>query len=197
MILTKKEKRVLRFLATTSRDFSINDLAKACMLAPSGAHKILKKLEKESVVKAKNIANLVSYKLDFKGNSTESVLHIAFVPEELEGRIKLRAQDLKLLKDSTQACILFGSYITAKEKPGDLDLLFILEKKNFKAYKQSLAKAKDLIPIKTQEVIQTREDVEQNLKKCDPVIVGILRDGIVLWGFDVLVQVIKDVQTNT
>lgn len=193
MILTTKEKRVLRFLAISMQDLSINDLAKACNLAPSGAHKVLKKLEKEGVVKAKNIANIISYKLDFKGDNTESVLHIAFVPSELEGRIKLRSQDLRPLKETTHVCILFGSYITTKEKPGDLDVLFVLEKTNFEAYKQALSKAKDLIPIKIQDVIQATEDLEQNLKKGDPVIVSILRNGIVLWGFDVLVQVIKNV----
>src|SRR3972149_4300712 len=74
-------------------------------------------------------------------------------PDALEGRVKLRAEDLQRLKSTTKVCILFGSYITAKEKPGDLDVLFILEKTNFEAYKQSLAKAKDLIPIKIQDVI--------------------------------------------
>ena len=193
MILTTKEKRVLRFLATSMQDFSINDLAKACKLAPSGAHKVLKKLEKEGVVKAKSIANIRSYKLDFQGDNTESVLHMAFVPGELEGRVKLRSQDLKPLKDTTRVCIIFGSYITVKQNPSDLDLLFILEKTNFETYKHALAKAKDLMPIKIQDVIQTTEDLEQNLKKGDPVIIGVLRTGVVLWGFDVLVRVIKNV----
>lgn len=193
MILTAKERRVLRFLATTMQDFSINDLARACKLAPSGAHKVLKKLEKEGVVKAKSIANIVSYKLDFQGDSTESVLHMAFVPGELEGRVKLRAQDLRPLKESTQVCIIFGSYITAKRNPSDLDLLLVLEKTNFEAYKQALAKVKDVTPIKIQDVMQITEDLVQNLKKGDPVITGALRTGVVLWGFDVLVQVIKNV----
>ena len=192
MILTTKEKRVLRFLATSLQDFSINDLAKACKLAPSGAHKVLKKLEKEGVVKAKSIANILSYKLDFRGDNTESVLHMAFVPEKLEGLMKLRAQDLKPLKESTQACIIFGSYTTEKQNPSDFDVLFVFEKANFELYKQTLAKAKDIIPIKVQDVIQTTYDLVQNLKKGDPVIIGVLRNGVVLWGFDVLVQVIKN-----
>ncbi len=193
MILTKNEKKILRFLvASTGKNQSMNDVGKACNVTSGGAFKILTKLEKEGVLQATHISNIKAYKLNFESEKTENVLRLAFIPDNLEGRVKFRAEDLKPLRTTTQACVLFGSYTTTKEKPGDLDVLFVLEKKNFKAYKQALTKAKDLIPIKVQDVIQTIEDLEQNLKKGDPIIVGVLRNGIMLWGFDVLVQVIKN-----
>lgn len=194
MILTVNEKYVLRFLAaSTGKNYSINGVARMCKLTPNGAHKILAKLEKEGVLKAKSIANLKAYNLDFKSEKIASLLKLAFMPDSLEGRVKLRAEDLKPLKAVTKACILFGSYITMKKEPGDLDILFVLERKNFEAYKQALSKVQDIIPVKIQDVIQTTDDVEQNLKKSDPIVTEALRNGIVLWGFDVLVQVIKNV----
>jgi len=194
MILTKNEKRVLRWLATSiGEDHSINDIAKTVALTPNGAYKMLTKLEKEGMLRAKPIANIKAYKLDFEGEKTMRVLELALMPDRVEGRAKARADDLKPLKAVTAACVLFGSYITAKQKPGDLDVLFVLERTNFETYKQALAKVQDSTPVKIQDVVQTHEDLECNLKKHDPIVTEALRNGIVLWGFDVLVEAVKHV----
>lgn len=193
MILTKNEKHVLRLLAASiGKDYSINDIAKACDITPNGAYKILTKLEKEGILKVKPIANIRSYKLDFMNEKTSRVLELALMPDILEGRVKARSTDLKPLKEVTQACILFGSYITTKRNPGDLDVLLILKSANFKAYKNTLAKVKDITPVKIQDVVQTDNDMLQNLKKGDPIVTAALKEGIVLWGVDTLVQVIKN-----
>lgn len=193
MILTVNEKRVLRFLATSiGKDYSINDIAKTCRLTPNGAHKLLTKLEKEGVLKPKQIANLKSYKLDFENEKTSRVLELALMPDTLEGRVKLRAEDLKLLKATANACVLFGSYITTKKEPGDLDVLFILKRGGLESYKKALSKVQDIVPVKIQDVVQTIDDIERNLKRGDPIVAEALRNGIILWGFDVLARVIKN-----
>ncbi len=192
-MLTANEKRILRFLATSvGKDYSINDVAKACSITPNGTYKILTKLKKEGVLNVKQIANIKSYKLNLEHEKTVRVLELALMPELPEGRVKARACDLQPLKSITQACVIFGSYITTKQKPGDLDILFVLERKNFEEYKKALAKVGDIVPVKIQDVVQTSEDITQNLKKNDQVIIEALRYGIVLWGFDLLAQVIKD-----
>ncbi len=193
MILTKNEKRVLRFLgAKPEMDYSINDVAKACGITPNGAYKILRKLEKEGVLLAKQIANIKAYKPDFKNEKTARVYELAFMPDTLEGRVKLRLEDLKQLKAVTKACVIFGSYITKKQKPEDLDALFVVEKDDFKNYKKALAKVQDIAPVKIHDVVQTTEDMLQNLKKNDHIITEALQKGVALWGFDTLVQVIKN-----
>ena len=50
----------------------------------------------------------------------------------------------------------------------------------------------DITPVKIQDVVQTIDDLKQNLKKDDPIIMTSLRTGMVLWGFDVIVEVIKN-----
>ncbi len=191
-MLTTNEKKVLRFLATSiGKDYSINNVAKLCKLAPNGAYKILLKLEKEGILKVKTIANAKSYTLDFGQEKTERVLELAFFPVAIEGRIKIRAKDLASLKPFSQSCILFGSYISAKERPGDLDVLFILKQKNYEIYKENISKIQETMPIHIHDIIQTAEDLAQNLKKEDPVIIQALRTGIVLWGYEIIIQVIK------
>lgn len=192
-MLTLNEKRVLRFLAASvGKDYSINEIAKECKLTPYGAYKLLSKFEKEGILRAKTIANIKAYKLDFEDEKTSNVLNLAFASSGGEGRVKLRAEDLKPLKKVTKACVLFGSYITAKQHPADLDVLFVLEKKNFNEYKQTAAKVQDILPIKMQDVVQTPDDLKENLKKNDLVIIKVIKEGIVLWGCDALAQVIRN-----
>ncbi len=192
MILTVNEKKLLKFLAVSVRDYSINEVARKCVLTPNGAYKILKKLENEGVIKPKRVANILSYKLDFSNAKTVKLLELSFIPEKIEGRIKHRAEDLKPLKNITSICIMFGSYITEKKEPEDLDLLFVLEQKQFNNYKEIFNKIKDIIPIKIQDVIQTSKDLMENIKKEDPVVLASIKQGIVLWGFEELIKVIEN-----
>ena len=193
MLLTMNERRVLRFLAAnTGQDYSINELARLCALTPNGAYKLLTKLGKEGVLKSRPIANLTAYALDFENEKTARVLEIAFISDAFQGRVALRAEDLQPLRPVTKACIVFGSYITTKRSPGDLDVFFVLERKNFETYKFLLSRVQDLTPVKIQDVVQTMEDLEENIKKHDHIVGEALQKGIVLWGFDVLVRVIRN-----
>lgn len=192
MILTSNERRVLRFLATSiDVAHSMNGIAKQCRLTPNGAHKMLTKLERCGVLKARPIANLKAYALDFKNETTSLVLGLAFIPDRLDGRIRARADDLMPLKDVTEVCVLFGSYITTKKAPGDMDLLVVLKQKDYATYKRALTGVQDVVPVKMHDVVQTMADVEQNLRKNDPVVAAALRDGVVLWGAGALVKGIR------
>ncbi|PIN80724.1 hypothetical protein COV11_03365, partial [Candidatus Woesearchaeota archaeon CG10_big_fil_rev_8_21_14_0_10_30_7] len=60
--------------------------------------------------------------------------------------------------------------------------------------KKKLNKIKDTTPIKIQDIVQTREDLIQNIKKEDPIILASIKKGIVLWGFSELVKIIENVK---
>ena len=193
MLLTENERKVLRLLASTpGKEDSINQVAKNCSMTPNGVYKLLTKLEKEGILKVKPIANIKAYKLNWEEEKTIRVLELAFIPTRLEGRVKMRADDLKLLKTATKASLLFGSYITSKSQPTDLDVLFIIERKDYESYKKVLTQVQDITPIRIQDLVQTREDLVRNIKKGDPVIANALQKGTVLWGTNVLVEAMKD-----
>ncbi|MBI2652168.1 hypothetical protein HYX00_01770 [Candidatus Woesearchaeota archaeon] len=191
-MLTKNEKRVLRLLLTAfDKQYSINNVAKECNLFPNGAYKILKKFEEEGILKAKHIANIKSYSINFDDEKTDNILELALMPK-LEGRIKYRLEDLKGLKGITKSCILFGSYIDLKKEPHDLDILFVIDRNNFKQYKKKLADIKDTVPAKIHDVLQTEEDFKSNIENKDKVILQILRTGIIFWGIKTIIKVIKN-----
>ena len=191
-MLTKNEKRVLRLLlAAFDMQYSINNVAKECGLVPNGAYKILKKFEEEGILKAKHIANIKSYSINFDDEKTDNILELALMPK-LEGRIKYRLEDFKDLKGITKACILFGSYTDLKKEPHDMDILFVIDKGNFKQYKKKLADIEEIVPAKIHDVLQTEEDFRNNLENKDKVILQILRTGIIFWGIKTIIKVIKN-----
>ena len=192
MIFTENEKKVLRFIGASGGNLSINELSSEINISAGSAHKVLTKFEKEDILTPHPISNIITYHFNFKNEKTKPVIELVSAPYPLEGRIKMRAQDLAPLKSTTELCILFGSYITSKTNPSDLDILFIVEKEKFTDYKKTLSQVQLITPIKIQDVVQTKEDIIQNLRQQDVIVVEALKKGIVLWGFETLAEVIRD-----
>src|SRR4030042_3149602 len=191
-MMTENEKKIFRFLlANFNADFSINEIARACGLSPNGAYEILKKCEKKGVLLPKRIANLKAYKINFDSLEAKKTLELALIPDYSLSKIKYRYEDLKSLEKISQLCIIFGSYLTKKD-PNDLDILFVIKKADYKKYGELLEKAKETVPFKIHDIIQTKEDLVENLKKQDKVIKEILAKGAILWGQDFLIEVIKN-----
>jgi len=193
-MLTSGERRVLRLLLASPLEHrSINQVARLCELAPNGAYKILKKFEGEGVLKSISIANIKSYALAFDNPKTRRVAELALSPKTFDGRIRHRAEDFESLKQAALACVLFGSYVAYEAAPNDLDVLFVLDRKDYKKYSKLIKEVREVCPVKIHDVIQTKEDLGVNIKKQQAMLVSAIRNGVVVWGEDVLVRVVEDV----
>jgi len=192
-MITNNEKKVLKFLlAHFNSDYSINEIAKKCGLAPNGAYEILKKFGEKEILTSKKIANSKSYKINFDSRETNNLLELALIPNYKEPKIKYRYNDLKPLENMTNLCIIFGSYATKKEKPNDIDILFVIKKGDYKKYSEALERVKRILPLKLHDVIQTKEDLTKNIKKEEKLILEAISEGIILWGHEFLIGVIKN-----
>src|SRR3989344_2051906 len=192
-MITDNEKKILKFLlAHFNSDYSIDELAKKCSLAPNGAYEILKKFEEKEILLPKNVANSKSYKINFDSIETNKLLELALIPDYKEPKIKYRYNDLKPLENITALCIIFGSYAAKKEKPNDIDILFVIKKSDYKKYSGVLEKVKKVLPLKLHDVIQTKEDLTKNIKKEEKLIIQAMSEGIVLWGHEFLIEVVKN-----
>jgi len=191
-MLTENEKKVLKFLLMKfGEEYSINEIARKCNLAPNGALKILKKFEGVGVLIPKKIANIKSYSLNFNNEKTKNFLELSLMTE-LKGRLKFRRDDLEPIKKIIIACIVFGSYINTKREPNDLDLLFIIDKPKFKEYKKKALEVFKTIPIKVHDVLQTKRDFRENIHKKNKVIINALKSGIIFWGHKEKIRLIEN-----
>ena len=192
-MITNNEKKILKFLlAHINSDYSINEIAKECSLAPNGAYEILKKFEEKEMLLPKKIANSKSYKINFSSRETNKLLELALIPDYRESKIKYRYNDLKPLENITSLCIIFGSYAAKKEKPNDIDILFVIKKLDYKKYSEALENIKRILPLKLHDVIQTKEDITTNIKKQEKLIIEAISEGIILWGHEFLIEAIKN-----
>src|SRR3989344_3714308 len=189
-MLTANEKKVIKYLLVNfNLDKSINEVAKDCHLSPNGALKILRKLEKESILHQKKIANIKAYKISCSSSKARHTLELAFM-DKIEWRLEHRYQDLLPLQQVVEICIAFGSYITEKKKPDDLDLITVINKTEFRDYKQRLAKIQEITPVKIHDVLQTKKDFIDNMHLDNKVIKKALQEGTVLWGHERLIEVL-------
>ncbi|MEK6952872.1 MAG: winged helix-turn-helix domain-containing protein [Nanoarchaeota archaeon] len=192
-MITNNEKKILKFLLVNfDKDYSINEVAKKCELSPNGAYEILKKFEEKGVLLPKKISNVKSYKINFSSKEAIKLLELMLIPNYKEDKISYRYNDLKLLEEITSLCIIFGSYITKKENPNDIDVLFVIKKENYKKYSKILEKVKRALPLKIHDIIQTKEDLSKNIKKRESIILKAISEGVILWGHEFLIEVIKN-----
>lgn len=191
-MLTENEKKVIRtVLFAFGEEYSINEIAKKCNLSPNGALKILQKLSKEGIITLKKIANISTYSLDFTNSKTKNICELSIIVNP-NPKISNRLEDLKDLKEVTGIGIIFGSYITEKSNPEDIDLFFLLKEENFKKYKERIKNIYPAMPLKVQDILQTEKDLIENILKKDRVIIEILQKGFVLWGQDKLIEIMKN-----
>ena len=98
---------------------------------------------------------------------TDNILELSLM-HKLKGRIKYRLEDFKNLRGIAYSCIVFGSYISPKEQPSDLDIFFVINKNNFEGYKRALNDIKNIVPIKIHDVLQTEDDFKKNILTLTP-----------------------------
>lgn len=190
-MLTAGEIKALRLLMLSGSEvYSINEIAKRIGVSPNGAYKLLKKFHNEGILTAQSLANIKSYRLNLSGMKTKHLLGLALMENNKIPRVKGREEDMISLKDYAEAAILFGSYIEESKRPSDLDILFVLNSDGYKKFMHEYSRIKEIFPTKIHEILQTKEDLIENIKKKDAVILDALNKGIVLWGHDLILEVV-------
>lgn len=192
--ITKNEMSIaLAIFRDIDNDYNANNMGKKIGISSMGALKILKRLESSTILKSKQFGKAVFYKVDL--NSSYARAYIMFLlkkeAEEIIPRVKRWVKELRKLKGA-EIGILFGS-VLKKEKFNDVDLLVVLKSAQNKTLNMSISEMNEINIKKIHTVKQTRQDLITNLEKKDDVVLSIIKNGIVLFGYEEIVGVIKDV----
>jgi len=190
---SKHELKTLSFLLRHfTEKYSINQLAKHVGLTPMGMHKLLKRLEVQGMVKPEKIGTGIFYKINFGSEFAVKSTELALFEEIKLPYAKAQAKDLERLRPFARAAVLFGSVLEKGEKAGDIDVMFVLEQKKYASFRKALKELQSLKTKHIQDVVQTFEDLIQNLKKPDKVVLEILKKGKILWGHEIIVNAVKE-----
>jgi len=178
----------LTILKSPEVEYNANSIARELKITPMGALKILKKLEKESLVVSRKVGKASIYKIK-KGNTYASRYFSLFLSREAlhtPPRVKRWVQELKKIKNA-DLVIIFGSVLET-EKYHDVDVLFVTEKKNFSRLQREIESLNALTLTKIHPLFQTFADLVENIKRRDKPILQALK-GVVVAGEEKMIEV--------
>ena len=191
--LTQNEAKVMDFLVRNFKERnSINEIGRRLKISHTGAHKILRKLEKIKIVKPEKIGNAIYYKANLDEEIGIKLAEFILLENEFGNNYaKVYAEDLRKLKNVALSCILFGSVLKVGKEAKDVDALIIIEKKDYKKVSNRLEDIQQILTKRIHSIIMTKEDLSNNLKKENEAMIDMLKYGQVLWGAEIIVEAIR------
>jgi len=159
-----------------------------------GLWKILNNLSKDKLISLKSIANtkrsVVKIELEFKNLLTLKTLSLILTKEALNNE-RWRFELAELEKYS-YFIILFGSILTSPKEAKDIDILAVLDKKNFKAIDEIKNKIQKTQAKEIHLIDLTKEEFKDELKKQNKAYIDALKKGIILFGQDNFIKFIGE-----
>ncbi len=194
-MIPKNTAMVVMFLLRNTDKFgyNINQIAKLNKISVGSAFKILKELEKDKLIIKNEISNASHYKLNVENPETTKLCELLLLAEKrnLKGYAKIYADEIIKFKDA-EMMVIFGSVLRGKDF-NDVDVLFItnqVKKVNNFCLEISKVKTKPVVPL-----IIKQEDLIKALKQKKEAIINMMKEGIVLKGEAVFLEVIKNVNS--
>jgi len=197
-MFSKNTLRVVEFLLRSSMEqYNINQVAREVRISPAGSYKILKNLEKNGILVSKKLGNAIYYSLDLSRKETQSLCELVLIENrkrvlDSNSYAKVYAGDMKDAEKFSSILILFGSILENK-KFRDVDVLFIVTKKDVKKVNDFCLKLSSVRPRQVTPLMMTEGDLKNNIRNKDKVVLDILRKGVVLHGEDRLIKLIGSV----
>lgn len=185
-------KVVLRIVKDVSSEFNANSLAEELGLTAMGALKILKRLEKQGILKSRKLGRAVFYKPDFENNYAKTFFRFLLQKEAEETQPKLKRwiTEARKLKETAETAVVFGSIL---EKEGDdVDILIVLKREDQKKLDDQLNELKEINVKRIHAIKQTIGDFKKNIEQNDKVVLDAVKKGVVAFGYENMVEVLED-----
>ncbi len=191
-MIPKNTAKLIRFLLRDieKTGYNINQIAKFLKISVGSSFKILKDLEKNKIVNAQTIGNAVYYTLNLDNLETIKLCELLLLEEKrhLTGYAKLYSESVQHF-GKAELILLFGSILTKKEF-NDVDVLFVTNKS-----KEATDFCLELSKIRTRPIVPLilkKEDLIKELKNRKEAILSLIKEGIILTGESIFVEVIKN-----
>lgn len=190
---TQKECEVLlKLFKDFSADYNANSLSKVMKLTPRGTLKIVKSLFQQGILQKKKFGKAMFYKVNFKEDYPCKLIE-TLLRAEAQQHASRWIFELKDSFKDIEIAILFGSVIRDSQKAKDVDVLLVFKKEKYKPLKEFIEQKNRIVLKPLHPILQLPEDIKNNLKKKDPVILNALQQGYVLYGYEKLIEVVKHV----
>jgi len=182
---------VLSIFKSPELEYNANSMAKHIGISSMGALKIAKRLEKENIISSKVLGKAKFYKLNLESDYVRHYIKFLVKREAKQANpyIKAWIEDIKKVK-SADAAILFGSILRKQKSANDIDVLFVIDKKNYPKVKKEIDGINLISTKKIHPMYQTKEDIKNNIKKGDKPLFNAIK-GIMVFGEDLMMGLIE------
>lgn len=188
------QKIVLRVLKDFSISHTITSLSKELKLTRVGIWKVLKNLESESLIiltktgSGKTSTYLVS--LNWKNPLTDKLL-ILYLSKEAQ-KYERWVFNFAELEEEVEFLILFGSILHSPKEANDIDIIGVAREKNIDNIRKIILKTQKTQAKDIHSINFTKGEFEKELKRPQKAILDAVKKGIVLFGQDNFIKLMKD-----
>ena len=189
--ITNNEMRfVLVIFKNPEKEYNTSNIAEILGISPMGALKIARSLEKENIVKSREIGKARVYQLNLQDAYVRQYLKFLLKreAEQSPAYIKMWVNELRKIKNA-DAAVLFGSILRSKEAR-DIDVLLITSQKRFSKLKKEVESINLINIKKLHPLYQSEKDIKTNINNGDKALLNAIK-GIVIFGEDKLIDLLK------
>ena len=182
---------VLTIFKSPEKQFNANSLAHLMGISRMGALKIAKRLEKERIIASQELGKAKFYKLNLQSDYVRQYIKLLLKREAEQANpyVRVWVDEIRKIK-SADAAILFGSVLKKFKEARDIDVLLILDIKNYKKIEKEVKELNELSSKKIHILYQGRKDFIENIEKGDKPLLSAIK-GIYAFGEDIFMELMK------
>lgn len=185
---------ILKLVKDYTLDYNANSLSKEMGITPMGTLKILNKLHKQGIISKQQYGKAFFYKLNFESEYARLFTGFILQKEAQESipRIKRWATEIEHFRKYAEIAVLFGSVLST-DKYNDVDTVLVFNSVNLKKVNSLLQERNELSTRPIHLIKLTTQDLQKNLSSKNAAMVQAIKNGIVLFGQEKLLEVLSSV----
>src|SRR3989338_7126919 len=188
----KERETVLLLLKDYTTFYNANSISKILQISHVGAQKILKRLLQQNIVISRTIGKSIIYKLNFADDYVHSL--VVFLLADEANHFKRWKEEFKELFKKDRVVLLFSSSVKDYAHANDIDLMIVLQNKEVTEVNAIIKKKEEMLPKKLHAIKLNHQDLLENVKKKDKAFIDIIKNGIILYGQDKYLEILKHTQ---
>ncbi len=192
MKLSKKQEIIKLLFKDFLTKYNSRNISKKINISHVGSFKILKKLEKEEIVKHEEVGRALIYSLNLGNQIANKEIEMIFLLESQN--FKRWIEEFKDLEDKAKFLILFGSITRNAEQANDIDILIVADENKLEDIKKIIKKIQKYTNKKIHPLIQTINDFKKDVNERNKVMIEIIKTGIVLYGQEDYIKLLKSLR---
>ncbi len=190
--LTKNEREALLVLfKDIYGQHNASSIGRLLNISRIGAMKMLKRMEKQGLLKSGKVGNSLIYKLNLDDDYSGKL--VSFLMADEANNFKRWKEEFKKLFKNGRIVILFGSTVRNYTQARDIDILVTIEKEDFDEVNALIDERQRILPKRIHPLIMTKDDLLNNLRENKGAMREIAKTGVILYGHDSYVEAVKNV----